>query len=332
MELFKIADGRTCFYQWDLDQQINVDNPDISEVHFCNGTSDCSLVVRVVDGAANVPNILLQIARSIRVYAMQDDHTCAESVFAVRQRTKPADYVYTETEVKRYEDLEKKIEEVRKSIPSVPVKSVNGKTGEVQLSASDVGALPSNTPIPGAYTLPTASAEVKGGVKVGTGLQMNGEALEVVPEKNFELIETYTTTESIKSILRKAEPDGTEYKFNEMLAQLSFPLITEDYATGNIEVSYRDTSGKRIYAGFSATLNAKSAKYYVVITALIRIQNGVIEGRSNIGLNNALENASKNVGPLANYIGENEKIGEYYVYVTNGIPVGSTLEIYGVRA
>lgn len=37
---------------------------------------------------------------------------------------------------------------LRSEIPSVPVKSVNGKTGAVSLSASDVGALPSTTKIP----------------------------------------------------------------------------------------------------------------------------------------------------------------------------------------
>lgn len=200
MELFKIADGRGCFYQWDLDQKILVNDIAINEVHFCNGTSDCSLVVRVEDGAANVPNILLQIARSIRVYAVQDDHTCAESVFAVRQRTKPADYVYTETEVKRYEDLEKQIEEVRKSIPSVPVQSVNGKTGEVQLTASDVGALPSDTPIPEAYTLPTATADTLGGVMVGDGLQIeDGVLFNEQTKVTYE--ETITVSEPVASIL-----------------------------------------------------------------------------------------------------------------------------------
>ena len=37
---------------------------------------------------------------------------------------------------------------LKSEIPAVPVKSVNGKTGEVSLSASDVGAMPSTTKIP----------------------------------------------------------------------------------------------------------------------------------------------------------------------------------------
>ena len=92
--------------------------------------------------------------------------------------------------------------------PNYPVTKVNGKTGEVTLTADDVGALPLNTAIPkktseltndsgfitlaqvptapvqsvngqtGAvvideYSLPTASDTVLGGIKVGSGLTIN---------------------------------------------------------------------------------------------------------------------------------------------------------------
>lgn len=59
------------------------------------------------------------------------------------------------------------------------VQSVNGKTGAVELTAADVGALPDDTEIPATYTLPTASADTLGGVKVGEGLKMYGETLSI---------------------------------------------------------------------------------------------------------------------------------------------------------
>lgn len=46
------------------------------------------------------------------------------------------------------ETARNRIEEVASEIPAVPVQSVNNKTGAVQLSASDVGALPASTQIP----------------------------------------------------------------------------------------------------------------------------------------------------------------------------------------
>lgn len=106
---FKIVDGREHFYQWDLNRQIIVDDPAIKEVHFCNRMDNCSLVVEVENGIANVPNILLQNSFDIRVFAYDGHATLFDKVFEVKARTKPSDYAYTETEVKRLEDVEEKL-------------------------------------------------------------------------------------------------------------------------------------------------------------------------------------------------------------------------------
>lgn len=103
--IFKIADGREYFYQWDIDRQIIVDDPTITEVHFCNRTDNCSLVVEVVDGVANVPNKLLQNGYSIRVFGYDGKATMHEATFEVKARTQPADYVYTETVVKSIDEI-----------------------------------------------------------------------------------------------------------------------------------------------------------------------------------------------------------------------------------
>ena len=110
--MFRIADGREHFYQWDLDRQVVVDDPSIVEVHFCNRTEDVSLVVEVVDGLANVPNILLQSSFDMRVFGYDGKATRYDAVFKVKAKTKPSDYVYTETEIKSYEYLENKIREI----------------------------------------------------------------------------------------------------------------------------------------------------------------------------------------------------------------------------
>ena len=110
--MFRIADGREHFYAWDIDQQIVVDDPSIAEVHFCNRTEDVSLVVEVVDGLANVPNILLQSSFDMRVFGYDGKATRYDAVFKVKAKTKPSDYVYTETEIKSYEYLENKIREI----------------------------------------------------------------------------------------------------------------------------------------------------------------------------------------------------------------------------
>lgn len=112
--MFKIFNEREHFFQWDVNQKLIVEDKTITEVHFCNKTDDCSLVCEVYeeDGLklTDVPNILLQNNWDIRVYAYQENHTKVEERFKVKTRSKPADYVYTETEIKSYETLEKRVD------------------------------------------------------------------------------------------------------------------------------------------------------------------------------------------------------------------------------
>ena len=111
--MFKIKNGRSEFFQWDLNQQLIVEDDSVNEVHFSNKTDDYSLVCEVYESdgmrLVNVPNILLQTGISIRVYGYYNDYTKVEEVFKVHRRAKPEDYIYTETEVKSYEALDVRI-------------------------------------------------------------------------------------------------------------------------------------------------------------------------------------------------------------------------------
>lgn len=127
--MFKIYDGRIEFFQWDLDRKLIISDPTITEVHFCNKTDDCSLVVEVYEEGgqrlANVPNILLQDSWDIRVYGYCGNcYTKQMARFKVVGRTKPADYVYTETEVKNWEAIEERCEEVLELAESIAKGSV----------------------------------------------------------------------------------------------------------------------------------------------------------------------------------------------------------------
>ena len=117
--MFRIYDGRDCFYQWDIDRKIIVEDKTVTEVHFCNRTDDCSLICEVYSEGnlriANVPNILLQDNWRINVYAYDGSYTKHATKFEVKSRTKPADYMYTETEIKNYDDLAERINQIEKN-------------------------------------------------------------------------------------------------------------------------------------------------------------------------------------------------------------------------
>ena len=113
--MFKLYDGRTELFQWDVDIRVIVSDPTIDEVHFSNKTDDRALVVKVyeLDGlrVANIPNILLQESWPIRAYAHCDGYTKDETIFNVVARNRPSDYVYTETEVITFNQLLQTVEE-----------------------------------------------------------------------------------------------------------------------------------------------------------------------------------------------------------------------------
>ena len=121
--MFNIYDGREHFFQWDLEQKLIVLDDTINEVHFCNKTDDCSLVVKVEeyegDRVANVPNILLQDSWTIHAYAYAANYTKVEQCFKVVPRSKPADYVYTETEIVTIQRIEEAIERIEENIGEV---------------------------------------------------------------------------------------------------------------------------------------------------------------------------------------------------------------------
>ena len=168
--MFKIYDGREAFYQWDINQKLIVADDSITEVHFSNRTDNLSLVRDIYNEGdlrvVFVPNVLLQTNWPIKVYAYRKDHTEVSQTFRVIEKAKPQDYVYTPDEVKTWEELNNRVTALEKSgvSPEVIAKavedylaehpitsnivSVNGQTGEVVLTASDVGALPADTEIP----------------------------------------------------------------------------------------------------------------------------------------------------------------------------------------
>ena len=117
--MFMILDGRDRFYQWDLDRKLIVTDESIDEVHFCNRTDDCSLVCEVYQEGelrlVNVPNILLQKDWRINVYAFDGSYTKVHEVYEVERRTKPADYIYTETEIKNYDDLAARVAQIEEN-------------------------------------------------------------------------------------------------------------------------------------------------------------------------------------------------------------------------
>ena len=212
---------------------------------------------------------------------------------------------------------------LKSEIPSVPVQSVNGKTGAVQLSASDVGALPADTNIPEPYTLPTASTDVKGGVKVGEGLQMDGDVLGVVPESKYELLSSVTVGEG--GAKKITFPDMPNVK--AVMACILAP--TTEKAIGTYMEITAD-NGETFAVG--GDYGDKDGTHSIRIE--VYIDNGILAGMAQGrtanwggGAMKGINNAGK--ARFADYI------KSAYIYCSNSdrnILEGTTIGLYGVRA
>ena len=108
----KLADGRSELWQWDTGRKITFDDANIKQAHFQNHANGYgrTIDVDVEDGAAKIPDELLQAALPLTVYAYvgeeSDGYTKIERVFTVKPRKRPAKYVFTPTEQLTLRQLE----------------------------------------------------------------------------------------------------------------------------------------------------------------------------------------------------------------------------------
>ena len=99
--MLTLNDGRSELWQWDTGRTLAVD-ADCSQVHFSNKVFGRSIDVDVVDGAAIIPDVLLQTDKDLNVWAFvgtaENGYTKISKTFKVNRRNKPADYVFTPQE------------------------------------------------------------------------------------------------------------------------------------------------------------------------------------------------------------------------------------------
>ena len=108
-----LTDGRGELYQWDTGRTLTVDDATVTQVHFQNRAYGRTIDVDVNNSVAIIPDEILQKPGELRVYAFsgtaESGFTKIERVFNIVRRNKPNDYMYTPTEQKSLEGLQKQI-------------------------------------------------------------------------------------------------------------------------------------------------------------------------------------------------------------------------------
>lgn len=112
--------------QWESGRRLQVDSAgkmEVTRLDFANkGSANAYVVIPKEENGvivADIPNILLQSGQDIVVYSVNVDgdktETIRECVITVKERPKPDDYVYTETEVLNYYALTKRIDQIERN-------------------------------------------------------------------------------------------------------------------------------------------------------------------------------------------------------------------------
>lgn len=132
-------------YQWSTNVPVYVDSA--STVQFAQvGSSETMNIEPQACGkvfVVTIPNVLLQEAKDIFIYQGE-----ASERVSIIYRAKPDDYVYTETEVKDYDDLAARLDELQEQVDAIDVDP---------------------------YELPIATSDSLGGIKVGENLTISSD-------------------------------------------------------------------------------------------------------------------------------------------------------------
>lgn len=182
-------------YQWDSGRQVRIIpryGETVSCVHFNNGYMVTPTKTNGIS-VANIPNILLQQGGyNITVYAVSVSESSIETTescqFYVKKKTKPNDYVYTETEVANINSVvENALQQAKESGDFKGDKGDKGDKGETpQLSVGTVETVapdaPASANMTGTAEKPVLNLRIPKG-SVGDG--------EVDPDKTTWLRRSY---------------------------------------------------------------------------------------------------------------------------------------------
>lgn len=112
---FKILNDRNCFYQWDRNQKMIVENDGITELHFSVSGQDHAYCMPVYEEnsmrVCGVPNVLLESHGNLTVYGWIDEYTRTHYVYRIIERKMPNDFVPT-SDIEKWSELEERIEDL----------------------------------------------------------------------------------------------------------------------------------------------------------------------------------------------------------------------------
>lgn len=134
--------GKEPLYMWQQGRKIYVEVIDAKWVEFAHDGDKLAQRVEVKEldeiPVADIPNDLLQSEERIHVWFVNEDgNTISGDFLHPTWKNQPPDYVYTPTEIKSYESLEKRVKALEEG-------GGNGGSGECEVTKEEFDALSEN--------------------------------------------------------------------------------------------------------------------------------------------------------------------------------------------
>lgn len=321
-------------YQWDINQTISISGLEASNApafHFCNKISSKALVVTpsATDDKieVSVPNILLQQPYPIIAYLYEpvdEDggrtmHTIQIPVFP---RPKPEDYVYTETEVLNYKNLDSRVKALEQGGASA---GDIAKAVEEYMTENPI-EIPETLPNPHKLTLTGAvQAEYDGSEDVTVEIPTSG----VSGEEVWETLADVTLEETSVPMI-----DIGEVCTNFRKMRFSVVLESMTPVAVNFVLSNKNTTvGGMSYIIFRSTQNIgnASSKYKVFIEFEPFIDEYISRTTATGGTIPGATTTINKFDYLYNTYDYDRLYNARYLYTSVELPVGTTIKITGVR-
>lgn len=167
-------------------------------------------------------------------------------------------------------------------------------------------------------------------------IQEMSDAVGAKANERFELIETIVLTEEVSAVERTKEPDGTDYNFNEMLVEVSFPTrdkLENDYSLNVVSANF----GLFTYTPYFIDvkiLHSSGINQLQRIYLYGKIDKQMCLTYSNFGSDgSAYTTNNMAVGGNFGYTTKSS-INRFAINTTNPFPVAATptIKIYGIKA
>lgn len=223
-----LDDSKSELWQWDTGRYLSLPDTDAKEVHISRGGMRSARVVKIQEQKAVIPDGLLVFGGRLFVYVVQANATGEMTVydkwFDIQRRPKPDDYIYTDDEVRQWEQLEERLSNIesngvvmshekllnRDSDDQHPISAITGLTTALNNNSSAASEAMGAAQDAGSAALAAMQAAQEAGGAAGVAQKTADDAVSAAGKAQSTADAANATAEGLDSRITAAEEELTQ--------------------------------------------------------------------------------------------------------------------------